>query len=294
MDHFISTQMRNRSQIWRILVGTLIMSIVYILPVLGLGVMIGYFVPQAGPNFLFGLTPLSLAVLLATFIPIWFGVRFAMFWPIGMPLQALYGVTQRINWRDFGIAAAVGICGVAAYEIVMTFVLTDIATQPQMIHSLDIWVMWLLPVMALILFQAGAEELVFRGYFLRLIWARGGRLWWAIFVPSFVFGLGHFAPSEFGANAWLYTVNTTVTGMILCAITLHRGNIGAAFGLHFAVNVFGLLIKGNAGYLSGMALFLASADLTAPSTGLSLAAMTLVEIVLYVVWARRTYGKILP
>lgn len=295
MTDFISIRMREKSQIWRIIVGLMIIGVIYIGAGLAIGVAVTTFVPDFSANDLLGTRPLSLMIMLATFIPVWFGVRFAMFWPMRQPIQALYTVTQRINWRDFGIGLSLSLIAVSIFEIASVLLLgTPQGYSAQFIADPATWLMLLIPASVLILFQAGAEEVLFRGYFLRLIWARGGRYWWAFFVPSFIFGLGHFAPDQFGSNAWFYVANTTVTGMILCAITVFRGNIGAAFGLHWGINLFGILILSNDGYLSGLALFLNSFDPADPQMGWAMVIMTLIEVVIYVVWAHRTYGKIVP
>ena len=85
---------------------------------------------------------------------------------------------------------------------------------------------------------------LFRGYLLQTISARGGNFIWAAFLPSVIFGCLHFDYATFGANAFAYVASTAVFGMILCAVTLRLGNIGAAFGLHFFNNLAALFIYG--------------------------------------------------
>jgi membrane protease YdiL (CAAX protease family) len=296
MQDVVSNHLRQHAKIWRILVGLIIFTIVYVTPLVILGGMIAIFSASPSTDFTLGTTPIDLAMIMATFIPAWFGIRFAMFWPFRTTLQSLYGVANRLNWRDLSIGFSFAFCILCVLEIITALFLTGPGTgyEAQLVSTPDVWLMWFAPLFALILVQVGAEELLFRGYLLRTIWARGGRFWWAIFIPSFVFGLGHFSPNEFGPNAWLYAANTTVTGIILCAVTIWRGNMGAAFGLHLGVNCFSILILSNKGYLSGGALFLNQAAPDAPITGIAFAAATLIEIGLYVVWAHRTYGKIIP
>lgn len=296
MNHLFSDHLMGKAALWRILVGLIMIAAIYVLPLFGLGFALAAFFPNLGPSALLGQEPLHLVVLLSTFIPVWFGVRLAMAWPIGAPIQALYSAALRINWRDFAIGASIALIVASITEIGLSAALfgDDFTYDAYLINDTRTWLAFLGPFLILILFQAGAEEVLFRGYILRLSWARGGRFWWAIFIPSFIFGLGHFSPSEFGGNAWFYVLNTTVSGVILCAITVFRGNLGAAFGLHFGVNAFGMLILSNKGYLSGGALFLNSTALDDGVTGLAMLALTLIEVVLYTVWAYRVYGRILP
>ena len=144
--------------------------------------------------------------------------------------------------------------------------------------------------------QIGAEELFFRGYLLRLIYSRKARLFWAVYVPSLLFGLAHLDPITYGFNSVLYVLNTAVTGVILCFITLWRGNIAMAIGIHFAVNIFAILIIGQVDTPigSGAALWLSTIAPKSAILGLSMIFITVVEIVLYSIWARRRYGALIP
>lgn len=107
----------------------------------------------------------------------------------------------------------------------------------------------------LLMIQIGAEEILFRGYLLQTISARGGNFIWAAVLPSVIFGCLHFDYATFGANAFAYVASTAVFGMILCAVTLRLGNIGAAFGLHFFNNLAALFIYGLDDELGALTLF---------------------------------------
>lgn len=68
-----------------------------------------------------------------------------------------------------------------------------------------------------------------------MISARGGNIFWAAVVPSALFGLGHFDLETYGINPYFYVLHTTVSGIILCLVTLRLGNLGPALGIHFAI-----------------------------------------------------------
>ena len=158
------------------------------------------------------------------------------------------------------------------------------------------WLIYLMPLIVLVFLQIGAEELFFRGYLLRLIYSRKARLFWAVYVPSFLFGLAHLDPITYGFNSVLYVLNTAVTGVLLCFITLWRGNIAMAIGIHFAVNIFAILIigQGDTPIGSGAALWLSTIAPKSVTLGLSMIVITVVEIALYSIWARRRYGALIP
>jgi membrane protease YdiL (CAAX protease family) len=180
------------------------------------------------------------------------------------------------------------------------FVTTWIIGAPPYMRNLEIpmmdWLTYLVPFIVLIFLQIGAEELFFRGYLLRLVYSRKASLFWAVYVPSLLFGLAHLDPITYGLNSVFYVLNTTVTGVVLCFITLWRGNIAMAMGIHFAVNTFALLILGQSGSLigSGGSIWLSTIAPQSVTLGVTMVLITVVEIVLYSIWARHRYGGIIP
>ena len=145
-------------------------------------------------------------------------------------------------------------------------------------------------------FASRRRRAFFRGYLLRLIYARRASLLWAVYIPSLLFGLAHFDPVTYGGNAVFYVFNTTVTGVILCFIVLWRGNIGMAMGIHFAVNISAILIVGqdNTPIGSGGAFWVSTIAPKSDTLGLIMVAFTLLEIILYFVWAKRYHGALIP
>ena len=127
--------------------------------------------------------------------------------------------------------------------------------------------------------------MLFRGYLLQHIRARGGRFWWSIFLPSLLFGMLHFDFPIFGVNAFFYMLHTSVAGIILCLVTLKTGNLGAALGLHFGVNAL-MLIFGLEGHLDGMSLFVIQLDPKGAQATLSLLIFTLFEGLAFLIWLR--------
>jgi membrane protease YdiL (CAAX protease family) len=126
--------------------------------------------------------------------------------------------------------------------------------QPNL--PLTIWFKWLPIALPLLFIQITAEELIFRGYLQQELAARysSPKIW--MLVPSLVFGALHWDTEQFGPNAWLLVVGTTLFGLFAADITARTGNLGAAIGLHFANNFFALFITTIDGSMTGLGLYL--------------------------------------
>ena len=281
--------------VWRILVGAVIIVAIYGLGLFGVGFflngMAGFDLTQSSQT--------TLIVFLGSFIPIWLATGAVTRVLFGFSLPHLYGRLGKIRWSDFRVAFACIFAVVLLLELCV-FAATWIMgippyTRNDAVSILD-WLIYLLPFIVLVFLQIGAEEVFFRGYLLRLIYSRKARLFWAVYVPSFLFGLAHLDPITYGFNSVLYVLNTTITGVILCFITLWRGNIAMAMGIHFAVNIFAILIigQGDTPIGSGAALWLSTIAPKSATLGLSMILITVVEITLYSIWARRRYGALIP
>ena len=236
-------QMDQTFAVWRILVGAVIIVVIY-----GLGLFgVGFFLNGMAGLDLTQSSQTTLIVFLASFIPIWLGTGAVTRVLFDFSLPHLYGRSGKIRWSDFRVAFAYIFVIVLVLELLVFAATWIIGTPPYTrngaVSILD-WLIYLMPLIVLVFLQIGAEELFFRGYLLRLIYSRKARLFWAVYVPSFLFGLAHLDPITYGFNSVLYVLNTTVTGVILCFITLWRGNIAMAMGIHFAVNIFAILIIG--------------------------------------------------
>ncbi len=129
---------------------------------------------------------------------------------------------------------------------------------------LGAWLPWVPVALLGVLVQTGAEELAFRGYLMQQLAARfrSRLVWWLL--PSILFGLLHWNPVTFGANAWLMALAAGLMGLILADVTARTGNLSAAMGLHFANNTVAILLVAVSGELSDLALFEAPLDTSDP------------------------------
>lgn len=125
--------------------------------------------------------------------------------------------------------------------------------------SFGTWILFL-PFSLLGLFiQTSAEEILFRGYLQQQLAARfSSPLIWMI-VPAVLFALGHY-DSENGDNAWTIVIWAAFFSIAASDLVARTGNLGAAIGLHFVNNFFGILIVSYPGVLSGLSLYTLLSD----------------------------------
>lgn len=285
----------ERFDIWRIILGIFLVSALWLGAAIGMGFLAAAFFPDLAEQVFentpgLGNHPEDLAFVLLTFLPVWIGLAVVL--PLlhrRAPL-ALLGPSHRVNWQHFRLAAVLVVAIAVGFEMAFqlpTLLLDLPHYKAHMLLQLPQWTLWLLPMLLLLFVQIGAEELLFRGYLLQMIRARGGGFWLAIALPSFLFGLLHYEPETFGQNAYLVVIVTTVLGILLCKVTLRTGNLGAALGIHFANNLTVMFLLGIDGNMDGMALFSALIDLTSPLVSASLILQTLVMLAIYRIWTRR-------
>lgn len=113
----------------------------------------------------------------------------------------------------------------------------------------------LLPISLIaVLIQITAEELVFRGYFQSQLAARFRHpvIW--LGLPAALFGVLHYDPGNYGANAMLVAVWAAGFGLAAADLTARTGSLGAALAFHFANNVFALVVISTHGSFSGLSL----------------------------------------
>ncbi|WP_308916141.1 type II CAAX endopeptidase family protein [Jannaschia sp. LMIT008] len=243
---------RARPELWRVGVGIVLITAIYGATIMSLFAAVAVL---AGPadldRWMLGLAdgtgPVFILIILATFAGLALGPAVAV--------RALHARSPRTllgpDWTaPFAVAAAATlVLGLAAIVLVpRPFDLvpnTDAGT----------WLAFLVPALGLLLVQTGAEEVAFRGYLQQQLAARFDHPAAWMVLPSVGFGMLHYDPAGTGPNAWLIVAATTLFGLLAADLTRVSGNIGAAWGMHFANNVVALLIVGVQGSLSGLSLW---------------------------------------
>lgn len=162
--------------------------------------------------------------------------------------------------------------------------------------ALSQWLLWFAPALGLIFLQSATEEVVFRGYAQQMLLARFKSVWLALLIPSLAFGLGHYNPATFGANAWLAVAVTCVWGLMMAHLTWQSGSLLPAIGVHFANNIVAIIVVAQPEGLPGLALFVWPEDPSGAEIRRALITSSALEIGVYTLYqaAIRTRRKPRP
>jgi membrane protease YdiL (CAAX protease family) len=200
--------------------------------------------------------PEVVGVLLLTFAGIWAGVYLAVTLLHRQRFATLFAPERRVRLAELGKGMLVA----AAFALGSTAVGLTVAAPAVTVLPLSLWLVFLLPLVALIFLQATAEELIFRGYLLQQLALRSRNpLVWAV-LPSAVFGAMHWAGDLPGEASAYYIMTTFLMGLALAALVWRTGSLWAAVGVHVGFNAIGLTVVGAEGVLSGAQLFLFAED----------------------------------
>lgn len=248
---------RARPEIWRLLVGLGIVAAVTIT----LSSLINIFVLNIAPNFYraemsnsapLGTSPVSMLILLASFVVVTLGVAIAAQMMQKRSLASIIGpvpLSIRQFWRVFRLLLVLG----AVLVVLLPF---DVGGKPVQNMPFAAWLA-LLPLSLVVVFiQTSSEEILFRGYIQQTLAARfSSPLIWMV-LPSALFALGHFTPVEAGENAVLIAVWAGVFGLLTADLTARSGTLGPAIALHLFNNFSALLVLAMPDSLNGLSLYL--------------------------------------
>ncbi|MEM8848549.1 MAG: CPBP family glutamic-type intramembrane protease [Pseudomonadota bacterium] len=243
---------RRKPQIWRLLVGGLIIAFCWAVGTFGtfalgglVGVLNGLDPQEMERDLLAGNSPFGTLLVLVTFTGLFLGVILAGK-VHSRSVQSLFG--DRQAWPF-----VLGFGAIAAVSLLSLVFPTELEIVPNLATRTFLT---LLPfTIFFLLIQTGAEELLFRGYLQTQLAARfRSPIVW-MFLPGLLFGALHYAPSEFGPNAIYVVAAITLVGWLTADLTRVTGGIGAAWGLHFANNAGGIILVGSPGPLGGLALY---------------------------------------
>lgn len=238
-------------QLWRLFLGLLLIAFCY-LGLLALQAVALFM--AVGPMEYFGTlqslafpdAPLPTILLLATFGGLLLGPVVAAGTCHFRGPSTLLGPRDEL-FRGFFTVLVVA---VPLYVLVLT--LGALAEPPRENLSWAVWASWLPLAVPLIFVQIAAEELVFRGYLQQQLAARFAARWIWMGVPSVLFASLHWNPAAGGA-VWLILLATFVFALIAADLTERTGSLGAALGLHFVNNAFGILAISVSGTITGLA-----------------------------------------
>lgn len=272
-------------QLWRVFVGTALALVLWLggsAIIIGAG--IAFVAASEGPfrvmPWLSGLAsptePGQVILLLSTFLGLFVGAIVAAAALHFRGPGSLFGPWDQ--WVRGFVTALVVITPIYALLMAASF----LTGAP--IPNLEIgrWLLFL-PIGLILLFvQIGAEELFFRGYLQQQLAVRfASRAVW-MWVPAVIFALLHFSP-EAGPNLPLVLLAALTFGLVAADLTERTGSLGAAMGLHFGNNFFGLFVVAISDTITGLALYVSPVDLG--QAGIQSLSMAFGILVMLAVWA---------
>jgi len=247
------TPARARPQLWRLVLGLIVVIAVVILLSSLAHTIIGNLFP--GPwmaGLQDGSNPPAMLVLLGGF---GFAIVGAAVAARILQKRSLFSITgpPRIAARQF---AWVSLHLMALGGVLV--LLPPYQMDAPMVSNLPVltWLALLPLSLTVVLVQTGAEEILFRGYIQQGMAARFRHPLIWLLVPSALFALGHYVPAEAGENATLIAIWAGVFGLLMADLTARAGTLGPAIAVHFFNNFAALLLFASPTSLNSLALYL--------------------------------------
>lgn len=122
--------------------------------------------------------------------------------------------------------------------------------------DVSLWLLLLPLALIAILIQVSAEEILFRGYLQQALAARFSHPAVWLLLPSALFAMGHFMPTQAGSNAGLIALWAGCFGILMADLTARAGTLGPAIAVHFFNNVTALLVFAVPESLNGLSLYI--------------------------------------
>ncbi|MEM6387823.1 MAG: type II CAAX endopeptidase family protein [Pseudomonadota bacterium] len=240
-----------RPALWRVVAGLVTVLLVTIFWALGAFLILTAVLGADAPDLFEGNdSPLATVVFLLLIVGLGLGTWLAALLWHRRSFGSLVGRGARLL-HDFALAAVIT-WAVAGVVLLISLPFSD-PLQPNL--PFREWLAWLPFALLAIFLQTGSEEILFRGYLQSQLAARFRAVWVWMLVPSLMFGALHFLPGETIGPGLVYVASTTFFGIIAADLTARSGNLGTAWGLHFANNCVALLIVVYLGAASGLGLY---------------------------------------
>lgn len=262
-DEFIEPA-KAHSQLWRTLLGVLLACVVFVLGVLALMSVIRLIVGADSAVAWFermqsASTPTGALLMLYSFTALGLGFIAATRLLLRRRAQTLFGPVPRLL-RDFVTAA-----GIVFLLYGLSLVAWSQSFDALMNLDYSLWLSFLPIALLGVLVQTGAEELAFRGYLQQQLAARfASPIAWML-VPSLLFGMLHFDPTNMGPNTWAIVGTATLFALIAADLTARTGSLGASWGFHFANNCLAILLLATDGTITGLSLYVTPYNANDPS-----------------------------
>ncbi len=273
-------------QLWRILAGSLTIGAVFIGFVLSVMGVIRLMLGATDAAYWFeemqkATGPTGTLLMLFSFVGAGLGVILAARLFHHRGLASLIGPAGRAA-RNFVIAAAV-----VAFFYGLSLLWWSQRYDALLNLDFSLWLSFLPLALVAIVIQSGAEEMAFRGYLLQQLAARfASPLVWLV-LPSLLFAALHFDPSKGASPSWQIIGSAALFGLVAGDLTARTGNLGAAWGFHFANNVLAVTLLATKDTITGLALYVTPYTLGQPGLPVSLILADIVTLGLAWITCRR-------
>ena len=247
------TSARTRPQLWRLILGLLVVIVVLFLLSSLTHTVIGNLFP--GP-WLAGLqdgsNPPAMLALLGGFGFVIAGVTVAARLLQHRSLHSVTGPPRAVVRQFARVSLYLMVLG--GLLLLLPPYHMDVSMIPNL--PMQTWLALLPLSVVALLVQTGAEEILFRGYIQQGLAARFRHPFFWLVLPSMLFALGHYLPDEAGDNAVLIAVWAGVFGVLMADLTARAGTLGPAVAVHFFNNFAALLLFASPSSLNSLALYL--------------------------------------
>lgn len=154
-----------------------------------------------------------------------------------VPISSVINIRGRINFKRLGF-------GIVLWSILLSLSLlfTILFNKESLIFSRDYkkFLLFILLSLGLTPFQIMAEEYIFRGYLIRLLQGINRNPIFITLISSLIFAILHMANPEVKEDKLLFLLVYLIMAIFLTVITLIKGGMEYAVGIHFANNYFAI------------------------------------------------------
>ncbi len=271
-------------ELWRLFLGCVVIAASVIFGTTLLSMIPFQFWPAAEANrilndMIYGTSRFGMALALFTFAFMLGGTWIAARLLHGRGLGSLFGPWPEVR-RGFVYGATV--CTFALCVILAIWSMFYDAVPKSPLRTV---ILFLPLAVILIALQTAAEEVIFRGYLPQQLAARFRHpaIWFVL--PQVLFGLLHYDTETLGPWLWPYLAIITLNGLVWMDLVRITGNLGIAWGWHFANNLFVMTVLGAPDYLSGY-LWLATPYATVNAPGLVVAVDAISVVLVWLILRR--------
>jgi membrane protease YdiL (CAAX protease family) len=185
-----------------------------------------------------GSTTTLFVILLPLVLGFWILLVYGIF-VLKLPVVKQFTGRHKIDWGRVGFSFFIWSI------VVLVSVLAEYLLAPEhFVVQFDFSTFWpfLIVALAMIPFQTSFEELMFRGHLTQSIGFFSKRRFWALFIPSVLFGLMHIANPEVEKLGYGILAYYIGSGFFFGVMTLADEGIELALGTHAANNLIGALL----------------------------------------------------